>query len=230
MERVPEPELMDGAEQAAAYAAADFSASDGAVIARLGELFPGGLGSQVVDLGCGPGNISFRLAELRPAPAQVLAIDGASSMLALAARELERRRQAQPELPRRLLFRLSCLPDPALPGGFSAVVSNSLLHHLHDPQVLWQAVRALAAPGAVLFLQDLRRPADEAALDRLVRQHAASLDPLVRADYVHSLRAAFTPEEVLAQLQISGLEGLAVTPHDDRYLRVQGRLPGRLAP
>ena len=66
MERVPEPELMDGAEQAAAYAAADFSASDGAVIMRLGELFPEGLGPRLVDLGCGPGNISFRLAELRP--------------------------------------------------------------------------------------------------------------------------------------------------------------------
>ena len=38
MERTPEPELMDGAEQAAAYAAADFSASDGAVVARLQEL------------------------------------------------------------------------------------------------------------------------------------------------------------------------------------------------
>ena len=225
MERVPEPELMDGAEQAAAYAAADFSASDGAVIARLGELFPGGLGSQVVDLGCGPGNISFRLAELRPAPAQVLAIDGAPSMLALAARELERRRQAQPELPRRLLFRLSCLPDPALPGGFSAVVSNSLLHHLHDPAVLWGAVRQLAAPGACIYVKDLRRPADASAVEALVQRHAADAPPVLQRDYRASLHAAFTPEEVRGQLRAAGLAGsLQVAPTDDRYLEVWGRL------
>ena len=225
MERVPEPELMDGAEQAAAYAAADFSASDGAVIARLGELFPGGLGSQVVDLGCGPGNISFRLAELRPAPAQVLAIDGAPSMLALAARELERRRQAQPELPRRLLFRLSCLPDPALPGGFSAVVSNSLLHHLHDPAVLWGAVRQLAVPGACIYVKDLRRPADASAVEALVQRHAADAPPVLQRDYRASLHAAFTPEEVRGQLRAAGLAGsLQVAPTDDRYLEVWGRL------
>ena len=225
MERVPEPELMDGAEQAAAYAAADFSASDGAVIARLGELFHGGLGSQVVDLGCGPGNISFRLAELRPAPAQVLAIDGAPSMLALAARELELRRQAEPELPRRLLFRLSCLPDPALPGGFSAVVSNSLLHHLHDPAVLWGAVLQLAAPGACIYVKDLRRPADAAAVEALVQRHAADAPPVLQHDYRASLHAAFTPEEVRGQLRAAGLAGsLQVAPTDDRYLEVWGRL------
>ena len=66
MERVPEPELMEGRQQAAAYAAADFSASDGAAINRLGQLFPAGLGPRVIDLGCGPGNISFRLAALDP--------------------------------------------------------------------------------------------------------------------------------------------------------------------
>jgi len=225
MERVPEPELMDGAEQAAAYAAAELSASDGAVIARLGELFPEGLGSRLVDLGCGPGNISFRLAELRPAPAQVLAIDGAPPMLAQAARELERRRQRQPDLPQRLVFRLSRLPDPALPGGFSAVVSNSLLHHLPDPAVLWGALRQLAAPGARIYVKDLRRPADAAAVGALVQRHAADAPPVLQHDYRASLHAAFTPEEVEGQLRAAGLAGaLQVAPSDDRYLEVWGRL------
>jgi SAM-dependent methyltransferase len=226
MKRICEPELMEDPAQARAYAAADFSSSDQALVKALLELHGPDLGPSILDLGCGPGNLTFPLAELCPA-ALVFGIDGSAAMLAIAE---ARRRVLAPGCPspRFLQERLPC---PSLAGRcFSALVSNSLLHHLHDPQVLWQAVRALAAPGAVLFLQDLRRPADEAALDRLVRQHAASLDPLVRADYVHSLRAAFTPEEVLAQLHISGLEGLAVTPHDDRYLRVQGRLPGRLAP
>jgi trans-aconitate 2-methyltransferase len=68
MQRTPEPELMEEAAQVKAYAAADFSASDGAVVERLAALAsaaginldttPGAL---LVDLGCGPGNISLRL-------------------------------------------------------------------------------------------------------------------------------------------------------------------------
>jgi trans-aconitate 2-methyltransferase len=225
MERICEPELMEDPAQVRAYAQADFSSSDQALVQALLELHGPDLGPSILDLGCGPGNLTFPLAALCPA-ALVLGVDGSAAMLAIA----EARRRAL--APGRLspCFLLERLPCPSLAGQrFSALVSNSLLHHLHDPQLLWQAVHTLAAPGAVLFLQDLRRPADEAALDRLVRQHGASLDPLVRADYVHSLRAAFTPEEVSLQLQISGLEGLTVKPHDDRYLRVQGRLPGRLA-
>jgi len=226
MERIPEPELMDDPHQARAYADADFSRSDLELVERLLELHGPDLGPAILDLGCGPGNLTFPLAELCP-DAQVLGVDGSGAMLAIA----EGRRQALGPGRPSPCFLLERLPCPSLVGRrFSALVSNSLLHHLHDPQLFWRTVRQLAAPGAVLFLQDLRRPADEAALERLVREHGASLDPLVRADYGHSLRAAFTPEEVGAQLAISGLEGLVLTTHADQYLRVQGRLPGRLAP
>ena len=63
MDRVCEPELMDEAEQAQAYAQADFSVGDQALVERLDQLFPAGLGARLLDLGCGPGNISFLLAE-----------------------------------------------------------------------------------------------------------------------------------------------------------------------
>ena len=226
MERVPEPELMEGRQQAAAYAAADFSASDGAVITRLGQLFPAGLGPRVIDLGCGPGNISFRLAALDP-QAQVLGIDGSAPMLELAQQELQRRSRGAPNLPGRLAFRLSCLPDPALPGGFSAVVSNSLLHHLHDPAVLWRCLRQLGAPGACIYVKDLRRPADPAAAQVLLERHASGAPAVLQHDYLASLYAAFTPEEVAQQLQAADLTGeLQVAPLEDRYLEVWGRLAG----
>ncbi|NDG75059.1 MAG: class I SAM-dependent methyltransferase [Synechococcaceae bacterium WB8_1B_136] len=219
MQRVPEPELMDGPEQAAAYAAADFAASDQALIQRLAELFPAGLGERMIDLGCGPGNISFRLAEGFP-PARVLGIDGAAAMLELAEAQL----QCRPELAARLRFQLRCLPDGGLPRGFSAVVSNSLLHHLHDPQVLWEAVGQLAAPGACVYVKDLRRPASAAAAEELARRHMAAAPPVLQHDYLASLHAAFRPEEVAQQLHAAGLNGLRVQALDDRYLEVWGRL------
>ena len=227
MERVPEPELMEGREQAAAYAAADFSASDGAVVARLGELFPEGLGPRVIDLGCGPGNISFLLAQLQPPPALVLGIDGSEPMLALAEAELRCRSGAEPALEDRLRFRRSRLPDPGLPGGFSAVVSNSLLHHLHDPAVLWRALGQLGAPGCRIYVKDLRRPADPQAAEALLRRHGADAPPVLQHDYLASLHAAFTPAEVEGQLRAAGLASqLQVAAVEDRYLEVWGRLAG----
>ncbi|MEB3352134.1 MAG: class I SAM-dependent methyltransferase [Cyanobacteriota bacterium] len=228
MERIPEPELMDDAAQAHAYAAADFSSSDQAMVDALLARHGADLGSAIVDLGCGPGNITFLLAEAlagRDPAVTVLGVDGAAAMLAIAE---ERRRRAP--FPMAVAFHQELLPCPSLAGrGFSALVSNSLLHHLHDPQRLWQAVQRLAAPGALVLVRDLRRPVDEAAVQRLLERHGAGLDPIVRRDYLHSLRAAFTPAEVRDQLQQAGLTTLAVEAIGEQVLEVRGRLPGRLA-
>ena len=108
MERICEPELMEGLEQARAYGAADFSATDQALVERLAELLgPSGQLEplRIVDLGCGPGNISFRLVE-RFARAQVLGLDGAAAMLDLAAEGLDRHPDWRP----RLSFRSALLP------------------------------------------------------------------------------------------------------------------------
>ena len=220
MQRTPEPELMDGPEQAQAYAAADFSAGDQALIERLDQLFPAGLGLRLVDLGCGPGNISFRLARRHP-QAEVLGIDGAEAMLEPARVLLA----AEPQLLPRLRFEQRCLPDAGLTGGFSAVISNSLLHHLHDPAVLWQAVQQLAAPGACVYIKDLRRPPSPEAAVALQQRYLAAAPAVLQHDYLASLHAAFTPAEVEQQLEQAGLaDQLQVAPQDDRYLEVWGRL------
>jgi 2-polyprenyl-3-methyl-5-hydroxy-6-metoxy-1,4-benzoquinol methylase len=189
-----------------------------------------------VDLGCGPGNISFRLAAALPR-ARVLGLDGAASMVALAAEHQQRHPGAWPQL----RFQQLKLPlaDPAALGGpFAAVVSNSLLHHLHDPQVLWQAVGQLAAPGAMIYIKDLRRPASAAAADALTERHAAGAPAMLHRDFRASLAAAFTAAEVEAQLaRAAQLWGAAGTPGtnwpaftvaevEDRYLEIHGRWLG----
>ncbi|NBR45104.1 MAG: methyltransferase domain-containing protein [Synechococcaceae bacterium WB5_2B_268] len=78
-----EPELMNGADQVEAYAAANFSRSDNELIEFISVQFPNGLGKQIIDLGCGPGNIT-ELAARRWSHAHVLGIDGAPRMLEIA--------------------------------------------------------------------------------------------------------------------------------------------------
>ena len=232
MQRTPEPELMEDLAQVQAYAAADFSAGDGAVVERLAALAsasgadldtsPGAL---VVDLGCGPGNISLRLLE-RFRSARVVGIDGSATMLQLAE---QRRRSLSPAAADRLRFEQHTLPspglaDPTLAGRCQAVVSNSLLHHLHRPEVLWEAAVQLAAPGALIYLRDLRRPQDATSAEALLERHLPQAAAVLRRDYLASLHAAFTPEEVAAQLSAAGLGCLQVEALADRYLEVWGRL------
>ena len=233
LQRTPEPELMDGADQVEAYASADFEASDQAMVDRLAHLCGNFPGERLVDLGCGPGNITFRLARRWPA-ARVLGLDGAQRMLAMAKQRLA----GEPrELAGRLHFQEALLPltqSPALPAGlsagcFSAVLSNSLLHHLHDPAALWQAVAQLGAPGAFVYIQDLRRPASPEAVEALVAAEMEGAPEVLRRDYRASLHAAFTVREVREQLERSAhehacLAGLQVAPRLERYLEVWGRL------
>jgi trans-aconitate 2-methyltransferase len=230
MQRLPEPELMDEAQQALAYAQADFSRTDQAFVDSILERLRGCSAplQRLVDLGCGPGNISFRLAEALP-HASVLAIDGAAAMLAPALR----RQRLEPGRWPGLVFLEACLPladdalagqSPALQPPLQLLVSNSLLHHLHRPEVLWRALRQLGAPGSLVVLRDLRRPDCPAALEALVERHASDAPAVLRRDYRASLQAAFRPEEVEAQLQCAGLHGLEVKPVEDRYLDVVGVL------
>ena len=211
---------MDGQDQVEAYASADFSAGDQALVDRLQVLFPLGLGASVVDLGCGPGNISFRLAASFPG-VSVLGLDGAPAMLALARRELARR----PALTSRLRFQEVVIPNSGLARCHSAVVSNSLLHHLHDPSVLWQAVRQLGCSGAAVYVKDLRRPSSLQEVERLRERYVNDAPPVLQRDYVASLQAAFTPQEVEQQLQQAALaDQLQVNAVEDRYLEVWGCL------
>lgn len=211
---------MDGLAQAEAYAAADFSVGDQALLQRLVQLFPEGLGERLIDLGCGPGNITFRLAE-QCAAAQVLGIDGAAVMLQLAQARLAQATALQG----RVRFERVCLPAPQLAGGYSALVSNSLLHHLHDPAVLWRSVRQLGAPGAAVYVKDLRRPASASAAEALRARHLPDAPAVLQRDYLASLHAAFSPAEVQQQLREAGLDDqLQVAGLEDRYLEVWGRL------
>ena len=124
----------------------------------------------------------------------------------------------------RLHWQQACLPDPSLPVGFSAAVSNSLLHHLHEPGVLWGSIKQVAAPGCVVVIHDLRRPNSEEELQQLVERHAATAPPVLKHDYEASLRAAFSAEEVQQQLLQAQLPQLKVMEREDRYLTVWGQL------
>lgn len=219
MPRLPEPEYMDLPDEAAAYARADFRDVNAAFVERLLQLVPTHEEKSVVDLGTGPADIPLRLLTERPAWS-VMGIDGSPAMLAIA-------HLAAFHVPvgsRLTLIRGDACRSPVSSQTFDIVVSNSILHHVSDPMLLWQEIRRLGKPGATVFLRDLRRPDNIETAQALVEQYAGGESPLLREEFYRSLLAAYTPAEVTDQLSRAGLQQLQVAVSSDRHLDVVGQL------
>ncbi|MFA6002021.1 MAG: class I SAM-dependent methyltransferase, partial [Thermoleophilia bacterium] len=149
MQRIPEKELMDREDQAIAYAEADFEVPHDYFISLFQEAFPAhALSGAVVDLGCGPGDISVRFARQYPR-CVVHGIDGSEAMLRLGNDLLKK----APELYGRVRLMHGYLPGiEPVQVKYGVVISNSLLHHLADPMTLWRAIKDLAQKGAPMFV------------------------------------------------------------------------------
>lgn len=221
MDRIPEPELMDDPAQALAYARADFEQPHSRFIAQFRLCFPDWNGAgHVLDLGCGPGDICRRFAQAFP-DVHVHGVDGAAAMLAIGRDDLRAAGLGQ-----RVQLHAGYLPGAALPRErYDVVLSNSLLHHLADPQALWQTVLRHAAPGAPVFVMDLRRPPSRAQAAELVALYAAGEPEVLRTDFHNSLLAAYRVDEIEAQLRTAGIGWLRVEAVGDRHLIAHGRRP-----
>ena len=220
MKRVPEAELMSGAEQAVAYARADFSEPNNLFIENLLRLIPKLNRRKVLDLGCGPGDICMRLAERFPRAA-IEGIDGSAPMLDIARRRALRMKGNAPT------FHLRTLPDKTLAASaYDVVVSNSLLHHLRRPQVLWDTVKQCGKPGCHVLVMDLSRPPRKQAAVDLVNRYAADEPGILKKDFYNSLLSAFTLSEVEDQLAKAALADIKAHQASDRHIIMAGRLPG----
>jgi SAM-dependent methyltransferase len=221
MQRIPEPELMDDPAQALAYAQADFSASHGARIAMFRRLFPHlSLTGPVLDLGCGSGDVLLRFARAFPA-ARFIGVDGSRPMLELAQRAID----AEPALRERVGLQYGIIPQCALPDEpWQLIMSHSLLHQLHQPQVLWRTMSDRGESGCAVFVADLRRPASEADARGLVQATSNDEPEILQRDFFNSLCAAFEPDEVREQLAVGGLSHLQVTPQEPFHLSISGLL------
>jgi SAM-dependent methyltransferase len=220
VERTVEPELMTGEESARAYAEADFAAPN-AAFCRWVEEHAAGIPEQarVVDLGCGPGDIALRLGRAHPGW-QIDGVDGSPAMLAHA--EVARARAGLGDRVRWICTRL---PSSKLPrAAYHVSLSNSLLHHLPEPNVLWESLVALTRPGGIVVVMDLLRPESRKQAWELVETYSPGEPSTLKTDFFHSLCAAFRPAEVRAQLDRLGLEELKVEQVSDRHWLVSGRI------
>ena len=225
MNRTPEPELMQSPSQVRAYADADFSRSDSMVVKSL-EKYLNKLGRTlnksdlIFDIACGPGNIAERVAKNWPF-VKVVGIDGSKEMLNEAEKKLSN------NLTKNLTYKLVEINSIAtgkihFPFKADVLVSNSALHHFHDPSRFWSALKKLGKNKCIHIHRDLIRPESVEKAFEIKEKNLSNSPEILKKDFYASLKASFTVDEVTQQLIDSGLSQLEVYQVDELYFEIIG--------
>lgn len=214
---------MDTEEEASDYDAMDHAAVNRAfcedALAALSRQKSRAL--DVLDLGTGTARIPIELCNMHPF-VKVVATDLASHMLTLA-----RANVAAAGLADRIVIARGDVKSDATERAFDLVLSNSVVHHIPDPVLLFQTAKSKVAPGGTLFIRDLSRPDTAAELQELVRRHAPIDASAVGATrqraerqrvlFEASLHAALTLREVQALGRALGIPESAFKMTSDRH-------------
>jgi 2-polyprenyl-3-methyl-5-hydroxy-6-metoxy-1,4-benzoquinol methylase len=203
-------------EQAEAYAAANFAGVNQPVASWFQQQFPAFTeDARLLDIGCGTADLTIRLVHAYEGMT-ALGIDGSEAMLH-HGRDLV----AKAGLASRIVLEQRHFPDATLETtAFDAVTANSLLHHLSDTNSFWRAIQHCAKPGAPILVADLRRPQDSATAALLVEEYAFLAKPPLKRDFLNSLHAAYTADEVRQQLHEAGVQGFTVDEAGPLHLLV----------
>lgn len=204
--------------QVRAYANADFEGPHSAMIEILKSSFPDKtVTGNLLDLGCGAGDITFRIArEFKEI--NIDAVDGSEAMIRYAGELLEQNH----DISDRIRFHRSMIHDFVSDRQYSFIVSNSLLHHLHDPMVLWEVIKNNAVNGTSVFIMDLRRPDGFEEAMKLVKKYAGNEPDVLKKDFFNSLIASFEPHEIRKQLITAGMSDFSVAEIGDRHQVIYG--------
>ena len=219
MERILEPELMEDMLQAKEYAEADFDTQHSKIIDLIDLAFGSvEFSGEILDLGCGPGDVTFRIAH-RFSKANIIGIDGSQAMINLA----KERQEHDVLVSNRVNFIQAMIPDFDIPKkSYDLIISTSFLHHLHQPDVLWQTIIEHSRPGTKVFVADLCRSESKSVARQTVNESAKNEPDILKEDFYNSLLAAFTPQEVENQLFRAGLNNLSV--YIDDYIIIHGEV------
>lgn len=216
LERMLEQEVMDSQQDADEYAAYDNTAVNNEFVSRALELAP--KTGYVLDIGTGPADIAILLAQRAPG-LRVLAIDLGEHMLATARENVRRAGLAN-----RVEIRKADAKSTGLPSGaFDMVISNSLVHHIPEPSLLFREMNRVARHGAALFIKDLHRPATDAELEHLVRVYAKGCTEYQRRGFWESLHAGLTVAEVSAICESLEIPAVDVRRCSDRHWCLERR-------
>lgn len=196
--RILEPEVMDDEDEVRAYEGGartdhldrlDDTFVSGA-LSKLNAAAPARRRLRALDVGCGTGSITVKLAGRLPTMA-IVGVDRSAAMLRHARRLARDSRLADRVMFRRADGRRLPFAD----STYDLVVSNSLMHHLPDPAPVLDEIARVLKPRGALFIRDLRRPAAR-LIGGHIKRHGRFYKGRMYQLFAASVRAAFTPAEL----------------------------------
>ena len=214
MHRIVEQEVMDTAEAAESYDAMEHGEVDNAFVERVLAL--GAKSGHFLDVGTGPAQIPILLAQRCP-EIRITAIDLSKEMLKIAKRHI-----ASAALTSRITLEqvdAKALPYPD--NTFDGIISNSIVHHIHDSLRAMQEMSRVVKPGGLVLIRDLVRPETPEAAQAFVDTYAAEDTPYQQKLYYDSFLAAFTIAEINEMLEQMDLQGAIVVQSTDRHWSVE---------
>ncbi len=221
LQRVLEPEVMDTAQEAQEYDAMDHGEVNRRFVEDLLAAVPAELfqeDAEILDLGTGTAQIPVEFCRRRE-EGRIVAVDLAVHMLDLARYNIE----VAGVIERVLLQHLDAKRLPFRDAQFHCVMSNSIVHHIPEPElVLREAVRVLQ-PGGWLFFRDLLRPESDEQVRSLVATYAGQESPFQQQMFENSLRAALSLEELRELIEPLGFPPESVRATSDRHWTWCGR-------
>jgi ubiquinone/menaquinone biosynthesis C-methylase UbiE len=215
LERILEPEVMESQEDAAEYDSMDFADVNLAFALRALELAP--VSGKALDIGTGTARIPILMMQQPGHDLVIHAVDLSNEML-----EVGRRNVDASGLSNRIT--LQQVDAKRLPFGdheFEMVVSNSVAHHIPNPQNFFGEAARVLRPEGGLLLRDLMRPETIEDVERIVEEYAGDASGHQKKLYRDSLLASLTIPEVESYVRAAGLRAARVVQSSDRHWSVE---------
>lgn len=208
--RVLEPEVMDSAQDALEYDSMDHATVNHVFADDFLSAHPDT--SNILDVGTGTARIPIEICH-RDRAAHVVAIDLSPSMLDLAQANV-----AIEGLSERIRLRLvDAKHSPFADSQFSAVISNSIVHHIPEPRLVLAEMVRVVRSGGLIFVRDLLRPPDRDTLEHLVEIYAAGASQHQQKLFADSLAAALSIDEIRGLASAVGIDPQTVSATSDRH-------------
>jgi ubiquinone/menaquinone biosynthesis C-methylase UbiE len=201
---------MDTPEEAHDYDTMDHTAVNRAFVADFLAVWDGT--TPILDVGTGTAQIPIELCR-QSSLARIVAIDLAEQMLRVGRANVQRMGLNE-------CLKLECCDAKQMPyagATFAAAISNSIVHHIPEPSKALAEMVRVVKPGGVIFVRDLLRPADQAALEHLVAAYAGDANAHQQQMFRDSLHAALSLAEIRACVAGLGYDPATVQQTTDRH-------------
>lgn len=209
--RILEPEVMDTEEDASEYNSIPNNDVNTNFVEEVLNLLPINA-VRLVDLGSGPAHIPILFALKRP-QLRITAVELAENMIAIAQQNIKNAKVADRIIIKKQDIKHTMLAQKA----FDIVISNSCIHHIHNPIELFAEAKRLVSKGGVIYFKDLLRPKSLPELEHLISKYAHDANDYQRALFRNSLHAALTLDEVKANVEAAGLSKAEIKQTSDRH-------------